>query len=42
MLSYIARASRIKRIRSRSDFETNPTISPICALSGVTGFEALP
>jgi hypothetical protein len=42
MLSYIARASRIKRIRSRSDFETNPKISHICASSDATGFEALP
>jgi hypothetical protein len=29
MLSYIARASRIKRSRSRSDFGTNRIISPI-------------
>jgi hypothetical protein len=29
MLSYIARASRIRRARSRSDFETNRTISPM-------------
>lgn len=42
MLSYIARASRMRRIRSRSVLETNPTISPICAPSGATGFEALP
>jgi hypothetical protein len=32
MLSYIARASRIKRARSRSDFGENRTTSPICAL----------
>jgi hypothetical protein len=30
MLSYIARASPMSRSRSSSDFETNPTISPIC------------
>ena len=30
MLSYIARASRMRRTRSSSDFETNPTISAIC------------
>src|SRR5258705_1114517 len=31
MLSYIARASRIRRARSRSDFGTNRIISPIFA-----------
>ena len=30
ILSYIVRASRMSRSRSSSDFETNPTISPIC------------
>ncbi len=34
MLSYIARASRIKRARSRSDFGENRTISPMFAPHG--------
>jgi len=42
MLSYIARASRIKRSRSRSDFEINPTISPNCVSSGAASFKTLP
>src|SRR5581483_1306241 len=42
MLSYIARASRMSRTRSSSDFETNPTISPIHIPSGTAGFKALP
>jgi hypothetical protein len=32
MLSYIARASRVKRARSSSDFGTNRKTSPMCAL----------
>lgn len=42
MLSYIARASRMRRSRSSSDFVTNSMISPISAPSGTASLKALP